>query len=145
MSHRLLQSSSENVQKIRGVLKYLLGVIGKNEISKDLNFDLTGMRIIDKNILNSLLEFDKEVFKLYKSYQYNKAVSTIVNFITNDLSGFYLHLIKDRLYCGSSIEHQNIQNVFKSIYYVVCKSIWPIVPFIVEESWSYYGNYDELL
>lgn len=61
VSHRLLQSSSENVQKIRGVLKYLLGVVEKNSTSKDLNFDLTKMKIIDKHILNSLLEFDKEV------------------------------------------------------------------------------------
>lgn len=36
-------------------------MVEKNAISNDLNFDLTEMKIIDKYILNSLLEFDKEV------------------------------------------------------------------------------------
>lgn len=52
----------------------------------------------------------------------------------------YLHLIKDRLYCGSNVEIENIRFTLEKCYYSLNKALWPIAPFMVEESWSYYGK-----
>lgn len=64
----------------------------------------------------------------------------IQNFVTNQISAIYLHLIKDRLYCGSNVEIEDIRFTLEKCYYSLNKALWPIAPFMVEESWSYYGK-----
>lgn len=49
-----------------------------------------------------------------------------------------MHLIKDRLYCGTPNDIEDIKATLQKCYTVLCKSLWPITPFLVEESWGYY-------
>lgn len=52
----------------------------------------------------------------------------------------YLHTIKDKLYCGSKETTKELQKVLLAIYLVMNKLLWPIVPFLIEESWSYFNK-----
>lgn len=135
-----LQGSTECVQKIRATLKYLVGCLGSRDqhhISTDI--DPKKLRVMDKFFVNSLIEFQKEVQQTYDSHHYNRAAATILNFVTNDLSAFYLHLIKDRLYCGTEAEYLALQQVLYAAFVVLNKALWPITPHLVEECWSYFG------
>lgn len=71
-----------------------------------------------------------------------------MNFITNNVSGLYCTLIKDRLYCDeatSSIRIAAVQ-VIKEILNVLIRSIAPILPHLAEEAWLYYPkNYGKIL
>ncbi|XP_063701392.1 isoleucine--tRNA ligase, mitochondrial [Culicoides brevitarsis] len=136
VSDKLLEGSAETVQKLRSTLRYMNGVLSK-EVSTGNAANRTHL---DRYILSLLHEFDENIQKLYESYQYNHVTSTINNFITNEISGVYLHLCKDRLYCGTDADFACIQNILEHAYKVSCKAMWPIVPFLVEESWSYYKN-----
>jgi len=78
------------------------------------------------------------VEQLYKAYEYNRVVACVQNFLANQVSAIYVHLIKDRLYCGDDQELLAIRQTLTQCYEQLCKSLWPIVPFLVEESWSYY-------
>lgn len=51
-----------------------------------------------------------------------------------------MHPIKDKLYCGSSNDFDNMIKVLLAQFYVINKILWPIVPFLVEECWSYYSK-----
>lgn len=149
----ILQSSAECVQKIRATLKYLVGCLpaaaaaanggeSQENIAHKFNqLDVNALTILDKYFLNSLTEFDENVSKLYETYQYNRVTASILHYVTNDLSAQYLHLIKDRLYCGTIEQHQQLQLVLTAAFAVLNKALWPILPFIVEECWSYYGQY----
>jgi len=66
--------------------------------------------------------------------------ATMLNFIVNRVSAIYVHHVKDRLYCGDNKENAFIKFTLSKCYEVVCKGLWPIVPFLVEESWKYYGE-----
>jgi len=81
-----------------------------------------------------------KVEKLYQAYEYNRVVACVQNFIANQVSAVYVHLIKDRLYCGDDHELLAIRQTLTHCYQQLCKSLWPIVPFLVEESWSYYDT-----
>ncbi|XP_029729776.2 isoleucine--tRNA ligase, mitochondrial [Aedes albopictus] len=137
VSHKLLGSSADNLQKIRGIMKYLLGAsagaVDKSRNSSDLSH-------VDQYFLQQLQQFHDSVFNFYNSYQYNKSSAAIVTFCVSTLSGFYVHLIKDRLYCGSDEQHRNLQEILALTLNVLCKVLWPIAPFLVEESWSYRAN-----
>uniref|UniRef100_A0A182NGD9 isoleucine--tRNA ligase n=1 Tax=Anopheles dirus TaxID=7168 RepID=A0A182NGD9_9DIPT len=143
VSHKLLGSSAENVQKLRGILKFLLGVVApggsdgerlKHVVQQD------HLKHVDRYFLEQLEKFARNVQGLYETYQYNKATAVILNFCLSTLSGLYLHVIKDRLYCGAQAEHANLRAVLDHTYRVLSKALWPIVPFLVEESWTYYDK-----
>ncbi|XP_065080338.1 isoleucine--tRNA ligase, mitochondrial [Ochlerotatus camptorhynchus] len=137
VSHKLLGSSAESLQKIRGIMKYLLGVTADREERKINPSDLA---LVDQYFLHQLQQFHDAVFSLFESYQYNKASANILTFCVSTLSGFYLHLIKDRLYCGSDEQYRNLQAIINQTLVVLCKVLWPIAPFLVEESWSYHAS-----
>lgn len=143
----ILKASADCVQKIRAVLKYLVGCLPPATDAADsssaiqmANIDYKSLPILDQYFLHSLAEFSDQITALYKSYQYNRVTATILHFVSNDLSAQYLHLIKDRLYCGTTDEHQRLQPVLLATFCVLNKVLWPIVPFTVEECWSYYGR-----
>ncbi|XP_058813036.1 isoleucine--tRNA ligase, mitochondrial [Topomyia yanbarensis] len=135
VSHKLLTASAENVQKIRGIMRYLLGVISTRGQVKS---DASCLNHMDRYYLQQLQKLHDTIFTLYDSYQYNKASAIILTFCTSTLSGFYLHLIKDRLYCGLDEQYHSLQAILAQTFNILCKVLWPITPFLVEESWSYH-------
>ncbi|XP_017028496.1 isoleucine--tRNA ligase, mitochondrial [Drosophila kikkawai] len=137
VSDKLLQQAAENLSKVRGTLRYLKGVIGEQEASQEREL-LRDRSYLNRYLLSQLVEFELEVAKLYNAYEYNRVVACIQNFIANQVSAVYVHLIKDRLYCGDDQELLAIRQTLTQCYRQLCKSLWPIVPFLVEESWSYY-------
>uniref|UniRef100_T1GHN0 isoleucine--tRNA ligase n=1 Tax=Megaselia scalaris TaxID=36166 RepID=T1GHN0_MEGSC len=46
----------------------------------------------------------------------------------------------DRLYCGMDEDLAQIKSVLKECYLILNKAIWPVTPFLVEESWSYFDS-----
>uniref|UniRef100_A0A2M4AI52 isoleucine--tRNA ligase n=1 Tax=Anopheles triannulatus TaxID=58253 RepID=A0A2M4AI52_9DIPT len=141
VSHKLLTSSADSVQKLRGILKFLLGALeragsGEPEIRTEM------LHHIDRYYLQQLVEFRRNVFELYEAYQHNRATASILNFCLSTLSGLYLHVIKDRLYCGTDEEHAHVIAILANTYQTLCEVLWPIVPFLVEESWTYYRGND---
>ncbi|KFB47061.1 AGAP003156-PA-like protein [Anopheles sinensis] len=142
VSHKLLASSAEGVQKLRGIFKFLLGVLNANGTLREkepvIREDL--LCHVDRYFLRQLTEFHRSIFQLYETYQHNRASAAILNFCLSTLSGLYLHVVKDRLYCGTRAEHENVVAILTQTYRVLSKTLWPIIPFLVEESWTFYGK-----
>ncbi|XP_034133958.1 isoleucine--tRNA ligase, mitochondrial [Drosophila guanche] len=136
VSDKLLLQATENLSKVRGTLRYLKGVIGEQQPAQE--HTMHDVSYLNKYLLANLVDFEAEIEKLYKAYEYNRVVACIQNFIANQVSAIYVHLIKDRLYCGDDRELLAIRQTLTHCYRQLCKSLWPIAPFLVEESWSYY-------
>lgn len=78
---------------------------------------------------------------MYELFEYNRVCAHILNFVANPLSGLYLHVIKDRLYCDSLSNSDGAQLVLATALGILCRGLWPILPHLVEEAWSHYdGN-----
>lgn len=135
VSLKLLEDSFNNLLKIRATLKYLLGTFNGKLI--DTKLDETQLTHLDKYILHNLTEFSENSKNCYSNYQFNRVVALVNNFVNSDLSSIYLHLIKDRLYCETDDEYQTLMTVLSPCFLVLCQVLWPITPFLVEESWSY--------
>ncbi|KAG5670873.1 hypothetical protein PVAND_001106 [Polypedilum vanderplanki] len=135
VSNKLLDDSANNLIKIRSTLKYLLGVIGS--IEDDCAIDETQLTHLDRFILHQLSDYVSNAKNAYESFQFNRIIALTNNFVNTDLSSCYLHLIKDRLYCGYDSEHQRFRKILSNCYSQLAKTLWPITPFLVEESWNY--------
>lgn len=139
VSDKLLQQSADNLSKVRGTLRYLNGVVNQEKNQpEDLSLAKQDSSYLNKYLLHQLLGFEEEIEKLYNAYEYNRVVASIQNFIANQVSGIYVHLIKDRLYCGDEQELRIIRHTLTQCYRQLCKALWPIAPYLIEESWSYY-------
>ncbi|KAH8380256.1 hypothetical protein KR009_009724 [Drosophila setifemur] len=140
VSDKLLLNAAENLSKVRGTLRYLKGVIGERATNQKNTPKVLDPSYLNRYLLSQLVDFESEVEKLYNAYEYNRVVACIQNFLANQISAIYVHLIKDRMYCGDEQELIFIRSTLTHCYEQLCKSLWPIVPFLVEESWSYYDT-----
>lgn len=137
VSKSTLVGSTECVQKLRATLRYLVGAVGD---VTTLTTPTTHLRMVDKYFLNLLSTFRRDVEEAYGSHQYQRVTSLVVNFVNNDVSGFYVHLSKDRLYCGRRKEIDTVRSVLAATLNCINRAVWPITPFLVEECWSYLGK-----
>ena len=92
---------------------------------------------IDKWLLskyNKLLEY---VTESYDEYDLNKVVKAITNFVSEDLSNWYIRRNRRRFW-GSSLDISK-QAVYKTTYEVLvglCEMIAPIAPYISDEIYT---------
>lgn len=140
LSEDLIKICSENYRKIRNTFKFMLANLYD---SKDEFANLTGnieLGMVDKLILNELGLVVKNVDKAYNNCDFNIACSTILNFVVNDLSAFYLKIAKDFLYC-----ERKDSKLRKAIQYTMLKitkdlaiMLSPIIPFTTDEVNDHY-------
>ncbi|KAM0724506.1 Isoleucine--tRNA ligase, mitochondrial [Formica fusca] len=133
----LLRESHESIQKLRLILRFLLGVL--HSYSDGITVEPEYL-YLDKYMLHALHRYNKEIQSLYENFLYHHVCKLITNFLTNTVSPVYCHLIKDRLYCdevGSPTRLSAIE-VTRGTLTVLARSIAPIVPHLAEEVWLYH-------
>ena len=121
ISDNILKQTAEQYRKIRNSFRFLLANLdGLEEI---LDKDKFGE--LDKWILNKAKRVFDEVNSEFANYNFSRAFSLLNNFLTNELSGIYMDLCKDRLYCDAkeSLTRQGAQ----SAMYLIAKSMLALV------------------
>jgi isoleucyl-tRNA synthetase len=141
VSRPVIQASADAVHKIRLVLRFLLSVLDSSAISSQAQ---QHPHMLDRYLLHLLYEFHQQVTAAYDSYQFNRVCSLITNFVTNDVSALYCHLIKDRLYCDKKDDPSRLacQQVVGHILNTVLLAIGPILPYLAEEVYLYHPHKD---
>jgi isoleucyl-tRNA synthetase len=96
ISDGILKQVSEQYRKIRNTCRFLLAnTQGLEEI-----LPIDKMGLLDKWILKRAKTVFDEVEKHFKEYDFAKGFALLTNFISVELSGIYLDISKDRLYCN---------------------------------------------
>ncbi|MCH5180402.1 MAG: isoleucine--tRNA ligase [Erysipelotrichales bacterium] len=133
----IIKQVSESYRKIRNTFKFLLGNLSNGEESK---FDVTKDRqntfeTVDLFILARLEYVKNAVVKAMDEFDFAAAIMAITNFMSSDLSSFYLDLTKDILYCESkdSTRRLQVQTVIFDCVTTLNKLLAPILPFTMEE------------
>ena len=138
-SDEILKRVSDQYRRIRNTFRFLLGNLNDFDFEKNA-VDVDDLIELDKWVLNSTIQLQKEVQEHYKNYQYHNAVQKIHNFCVNELGGIFLDIVKDRLYTTSSDSHAR-RSCQTSMYYMVnmlVRLVSPILSFTAEEIWQTY-------
>lgn len=137
ISDNILKQVSEMYRKIRNTFRFLLGnLVKSNEGYFDYEKDkVTEFSQIDAYLLNRLNIVTNMVLDYYDEYDFSSVVTTLMNFMTNDLSAFYLDYTKDILYCEheDSLRRRQVQTTIYLILENLMPLFAPILPFTLED------------
>lgn len=138
VSMEILGQVSETYRKIRNTLRFLIANTADfNPASDKVAFE--DLRAVDKYMTIKFNGLVKTIRDAYENYDFLAIYKSVVNFITVDLSAFYLDFAKDVVYieAAQSQARRQMQTVFYDILVKITKLLTPILPHTAEEIWSY--------
>ncbi|MEA3521824.1 MAG: isoleucine--tRNA ligase [Campylobacterota bacterium] len=97
ISDDILKQTSESYRKIRNTFRIMLANI--NDLERIMAYE--DLNILDKWIVSKASKVFADVHTNFENYNYVQGMSLLNNFIVNDLSGIYIDVTKDRLYCDA--------------------------------------------
>ncbi|MBP2098362.1 isoleucine--tRNA ligase [Enterococcus rivorum] len=145
VSMDILSQVSEVYRKIRNTMRFLLANTSDFK-PKEHTVAYSELRSVDKYMvvrLNQVIEEIRE--KGYEKYNFMQIYRSVMNFLTVDLSAFYLDFAKDVVYIEAENDYQRrcMQTVFYEIAVALTKLLTPIIPHTSEEIWSYLKEEEE--
>ena len=164
VSMGILQQSAESYRKIRNTFRYMLANTSDFD-PKENGVAYDDLRSVDQYMEIKLNNLVAECLAAYDKFDFTTVFKKIFNFISNDLSAFYLDFAKDVLYIEgkNSLERRSMQTVIYDAAVKLTKILTPILPHTMEEIWGFlkepedyvqlanmpkvenYANHDELL
>jgi isoleucyl-tRNA synthetase len=135
ISDNILKQVGEQYRKIRNTCRFLLA--NTEGLKQILPYEKMGT--LDKWILVEAKKVFDEVEKSFKEYDYSKGFSLISHFIAVELSGIYLDISKDRLYCNGKDENIRLstQSATALIAQRLLALIAPTLTYTVDEILEY--------
>ncbi len=138
ISDEILKRVSESYRRIRNTLRFLLANLNDFSIDKD-SVALDEMLEIDRYALGYAAQLqDKVVNQLYPSYQFHLIVQELVTYCSEELGGFYLDVLKDRLYTAKADGHarRSAQTALYHVSKFLLGMLSPILAFTADEAWE---------
>ncbi len=138
VSMEILNQVSEVYRKIRNTMRFLIA--NTTDFDKNTNaVSYENLRSVDKYMLAKFNTLVKAVREAYDSYNFMSVYKQVINFLTNDLSAFYLDFAKDVVYieAANAADRRSMQTVMYTMLADLTKLLVPILPHTAEEIWSY--------
>ncbi len=133
----ILEQTATSYRTLRNTLRFTL--------SNLYDFDpalhavpLDKLEELDLWAMHRLNEVVHKCVQAYNVYEYPRVAQTLLSFCAQDLSAFYLDVLKDRLYAfrpGSQVR-RSAQTVLFEITSCLARLLAPILSFTAEEIWQ---------
>ena len=134
VSDEILQRTTEAYRRIRNTARFLLGNLFDFEPTRHL---LTAERLLslDRWALERSARLQVEIRRAYADYQFHQAYQSIHNFCSVSMGGFYLDVIKDRLYTApaDSAMRRSAQTAMFHIVQALSRWLAPLISFTADE------------
>lgn len=130
ISDNILKQVSEQYRKIRNTIRFLLAS------TSDLNeIETSNFTRLDRWILTRAANAFAGAEAAFRSYDFSKGFNALLNFLSADLSGIYLDICKDRLYCDAPDEprRRSAQSAIALITRALLSLIAPTLTYTIDE------------
>uniref|UniRef100_A0A0P4W8B8 isoleucine--tRNA ligase n=1 Tax=Scylla olivacea TaxID=85551 RepID=A0A0P4W8B8_SCYOL len=129
-----LEQGRDSVQKIRAVLRFLLGSVRDYQPCQH-SLPVQDLRPIDRYMLHLLHGHIQKIWLHYNNFHYNWVTKASLTFINTTLSGLYISSIRDRLYCDARLGSRRMSAllVLHHLLHQLLLSLAPILPHLAEE------------
>ncbi len=131
ISQNILKQVAEQYRKIRNTIRFLLANTNDLEFLETKHF-----KMLDLWILSRASEVFKAVRASFNAYEYAKGFNVLLNFLISDLSGIYLDVSKDRLYCEAKNADKRVgaQSAMAIIAKELLILLAPVLTYSVDEA-----------
>jgi isoleucyl-tRNA synthetase len=142
ISDEILKRVVESYRRMRNTLRFLLANLADFD-PQEHQMPVTEWVEIDRYSLALASDLQKTIEAHYQNYEFHPAVSKILAFCSEDLGGFYLDILKDRLYTmpANSAGRRSAQNALFHITQHLLKWLSPFLSFTAEEAWKCYPHF----
>jgi isoleucyl-tRNA synthetase len=141
ISDEILKRVVEGYRRIRNTLRFLL--------ANTADFDPVAHALpqedwleIDRYALALAKSLQRDMMRDYDHYDFHFVAQKLQAFCSEDLGGFYLDILKDRLYTAGkdSKARRSAQNALYQILQRLVRLMAPILSFTAEEIWTVTGG-----
>ncbi|HZF70333.1 isoleucine--tRNA ligase [Sulfuricurvum sp.] len=131
ISANILKQTADQYRKLRNTFRIMLA----NLDGLESIVPYSEMGEIDKWIVSKAKEVFDETHRLFGEYNFVHGMSGLNYFIVNELSGVYIDITKDRMYCDAtgSIERRSTQSAMAIIARSMLGLIAPILTYTADE------------
>lgn len=140
ISDEILKRVADGYRRIRNTLRFLLSNLADFDAKKDL-LPVEQWLEIDRYALHLTEQLQAGILADYDKYEFHLAVQKFVGFCSEDLGGFYLDILKDRLYTSGETSHARraAQSALYHITHALMRLMAPILSFTADEIWQTLG------
>jgi isoleucyl-tRNA synthetase len=137
LSQVILKRLTDSYRRIRNTMRFLLGNLHDFDPKRALS--MTQLVAIDRWAIARTQELQREVVAAYRNYVFHQIYQQVHNFCVVDLGGFYLDILKDRLYTtpAESLARRSAQTAMWHIAESMVRWLAPILSFTAEEMWRH--------
>ena len=142
---KILARVVDSYRRIRNTLRFLLANTSDFDPAKDA-VPAGQMLELDRWLLARAAEFQAELLAHYEVYEFHPVVAKLQLFCSEDLGGFYLDVLKDRLYTTQpkSQARRSAQTALWQLTQAMLRWMAPFLSFTAEEAWRLVGASDSI-
>ncbi len=145
ISDEILKRVVEAYRRIRNTLRFLLANVSDFDPASDV-LPVGEWLEIDRYALALTRQLQQTCTADYDKFEFHHVVQALQTFCSEDLGGFYLDILKDRLYTTGekSRARRSAQSSLWHIVHAFTRLLAPITAFTAEEVWGILtGNADD--
>jgi isoleucyl-tRNA synthetase len=138
VSDEILKRMADSYRRIRNTLRFLLGNMhGFDPATQSVAWN--DLVAIDQWAIGAAFTLQNDVVTAYRNYEFHDIYQEVHNFCVVELGGFYLDIIKDRLYTtgAESLPRRSAQTAMYHIADAMVRWLAPILSFTAEEVWGF--------
>jgi isoleucyl-tRNA synthetase len=137
-SDEILKRMADSYRRIRNTVRFLLGNLNGFDPATDA-VAVNELVAIDRWALARTAALHEEIADAFRRYEFHVIYQKIHNFCIVDLGGFYVDILKDRLYTTQkkSAARRSAQTVLWHIAEAMVRWLAPILSYTADEIWKY--------
>ncbi|SFD24965.1 isoleucine--tRNA ligase [Collimonas sp. OK412] len=141
ISEEILKRVTESYRRIRNTLRFLLANTSDFNPATDA-VPIAELLEIDRYAIASMAQLQADILNHYETYEFHPVISKLQMYCSEDLGGFYLDILKDRLYTSgvSSSARRSAQTAIWHITQALLRVMAPTLSFTAEEAWSFFAS-----
>jgi isoleucyl-tRNA synthetase len=137
ISDEILKRVVESYRRIRNTLRFLLANVSDFDPARD-GLPVERWIEMDRYALGMTRQLQAELAAAYDRYEFHTVVHRLQTFCSEELGGFYLDVLKDRLYTTPAAGHarRSAQSALWHLTHALLRLMAPVLSFTAEEAWA---------
>ncbi|MBB6052151.1 isoleucine--tRNA ligase [Armatimonas rosea] len=139
----ILEQLADSYRKLRNTLRFLLGNLADFNPDTD-RVAADALDPLDAWILSKLSGVVTDVTAAYDEYAFYKATQALIGFCNTELSGFYLDVLKDRLYTllPEDPKRRSSQTAMLEVATALITMLAPVLVHTADEAWEFLPSWE---